>query len=125
MIHISEKIDLQLYIFLNQTDQVFYAGSVVMRMKSRDIHDIGCDEWEDDTENELFHVTHLRDMFHNANGRHQWARRDVEGTTVDASDIVDASNNGLKDQSYSMRCSTKTLYRASSFLQCFIIVYSS
>lgn len=25
LIHISEKIDLEIYIFLNQTDQVFYA----------------------------------------------------------------------------------------------------
>jgi len=38
-------------------------------------------------------------MFNNANVRHQWARTDIEGTTVDASDAADASGNGLNDQS--------------------------
>jgi hypothetical protein len=41
-----------------------------MKLKPRDIYDIGCDEWEDDVENEPFHVTHLADMFNNVNVRH-------------------------------------------------------
>lgn len=108
LMHTGEKIGHEPYIFPNQAEQVFYAEdkdkensgwSVVMKMKPRDIYDTGCDEWEDDVENEPFHVTHLGDMFNNANVRHRWARRDIEGTTVDASDIVDASDNGLNDQS--------------------------
>ena len=71
--------------------------SVVMKMKPTDIYDTGCDEWEDDIENEPFHVTHLGDMFNNANVRHQWARTDIEGTMVDASDAADASGKGLND----------------------------
>ena len=94
LIHIGEKIGHEPYIFPNQADQVFYvedkdkqnAGwSVVIKMKPRDIYDTGCEDWEDDVENEPFHVTHLGDMFNNANIRHQWVRRDIEGTTVDAS----------------------------------------
>ena len=106
LIYTGENISHELYIFPNQVDQVFYAEdkenpgwSIVMKMKPRDIYDTGCDEWEDDVENEPFHVTHLGDMFNNANVRHQWARTDIEGTMVDASDAADASGNGLNDQS--------------------------
>jgi len=106
LIHTGEKIDHEPYIFPNQADQVFYSDdkenpgwSVVTKMKPRDIYDTGCEQWEDDVENEPFHVTHLEDMFNNATVRHQWARRDIEGTTVDASDVADAGGNGLNDQS--------------------------
>ena len=105
-IHTGEKISHKPYIFPNQADQVFYAEdkenhgwSIVMKMKPRYIYDTGCDEWEDDVENKPFHVTHLGDIFNNANVRHQWARTDIEGTTVDASDAANASGYGLNDQS--------------------------
>ena len=44
-------------------------------------------------------MLHTLKICSNANVRHQWARRDIEGTTVDAIDVADASGNGLNDQS--------------------------
>ena len=64
-----------------------------MKMKPRDIYDADYDEWEGDSETEPFHVTHLREMFNNANINNQWVRTDIEGTTVDA------STNGFNNQS--------------------------
>jgi hypothetical protein len=66
---------------------------MVMKMKPRDIYDSGCDEWEDDIEIELFHITHLGEMLNNAKIKHQWVRLDIEGT------IVDGSTSGVNDQS--------------------------
>ena len=100
LIHTGEKIGHEPFIFPNQDDQLFYVDDklnpgwpVVMKMKPRDVYDAGCDEWEDDIETEPFHVTHLGEMFNNAKIRQQWVRRDIEGTTVDA------STSGLNDQS--------------------------
>jgi hypothetical protein len=100
LIHTGEKIGHEPFIFPNQADQVFYIDdklnpgwSVVMKMKPRDIYDSGCDEWEDDIETEPFHITHLGEMFDNAKMRHQWVRKDIEGT------IVDGSTSGVNDQS--------------------------
>ncbi|WVZ64041.1 LOW QUALITY PROTEIN: hypothetical protein U9M48_013619 [Paspalum notatum var. saurae] len=100
LIHTGEKIGHKPYIFPNQADQVFYikdklnpGWSVVMKMKPRDIYDADCDEWEGDSETEPFHVTHLEEMFINANINNQWVRTDIEGTTVDA------STNGFDNQS--------------------------
>jgi hypothetical protein len=57
MIHTSDKIAHEPFIFLNQADQVFYIDdnlnpgwSVVLKMKTRDIYDMGFDKWEDDIE---------------------------------------------------------------------------
>ncbi|WVZ64025.1 hypothetical protein U9M48_013611 [Paspalum notatum var. saurae] len=74
-------------------DKLNPGWSVVMKMKPRDIYDADCDEWEGDSETEPFHVTHLREMFSNANINNQWVRTDIEGTTVDA------STNGFDNQS--------------------------
>jgi len=100
LIHTGEKIGHEPFIFPNQADQVFYVEdklnpgwSVVIKMKPRDIYDIGSDEWEDDIETEPFHVTHLGEIFNNAKIRHQWVRTDIEGTTVDA------TTSGRNDQS--------------------------
>lgn len=100
LIHTGEKIAHEPFIFPNQADQVFYIDdklnpgwSIVMKMKPRDIYDTGYDEWEDDIETDPFHVTHLGEMFNNAKLTHQWARTDIEGTTVDP------STSGLNDES--------------------------
>jgi hypothetical protein len=45
------------------------------------------------TKTEPFYITHLGEMFHNAKMRHQWVRKDIEGT------IVDGSTRGINDQS--------------------------
>jgi len=100
LIHTGEKIRHEPFILPNQADQVFYVEeklnpgwSVVMKMKLRDVYDVGSHEWEDDIEIEPFHVTHLAEIFNNAKIRHQWVRTDIEGTTVDA------STSGRNDQS--------------------------
>jgi hypothetical protein len=98
-IHTGDKIAHEPFIFPNQADQVFNIDdnlnprwSVVLKMKPRDIYDMGFDEWEDDIETKPFHVTHLGEMFNNGKNRHQWVRIDIEGTTVNV------GTGGLDDQ---------------------------
>ena len=55
--------------------------SVVLKMKPRDVYDMG-EDWND-VQSEPFHVSKLGDLFKNAHDNHSWTRSDMEGYTVD------------------------------------------
>lgn len=91
-IHKGEKIEHEPFIFPNQANQVFYVKDelnlgwfVVMKLpKPRDVYDLGNLEWEEETENQPFHVSQLGEILKRKNNDQHWVRTDVEGTIVDA-----------------------------------------
>lgn len=87
-IHKGDRIEHEPFVFANQVDQVFYIGDhtnlgwlVVLKMKPRDVFDIG-EDWNE-VQCEPFHVSMLGDLFDKAHDRHSWTRRDMEGITVE------------------------------------------
>ena len=87
-IHRGDRIEHEPFVFANQVDQVFYledrtnpGWSVVLKMKPRDVYDMG-EDWND-VQSEPFHVSKLGDLFKNAHDNHSWTRSDMEGYTVD------------------------------------------
>jgi hypothetical protein len=87
-IHKGDRIEHEPFVFANQVDQVFYIDDhtnlgwlVVLKMKPRDVFDIG-EDWNE-VQCEPFHVSMLGDLFDKAHDRHSWTRRDMEGITVE------------------------------------------
>uniref|UniRef100_A0A803MZE6 DUF4216 domain-containing protein n=1 Tax=Chenopodium quinoa TaxID=63459 RepID=A0A803MZE6_CHEQI len=78
------------YIFATQAEQVFYVEDysdlnwlVAIKMKPKDVYDLGDDDIREDKENELYHISILKDILDDGNGNLCWLRRGVEGTMVD------------------------------------------
>jgi hypothetical protein len=102
-IHKGDRIEYEPFVFTNQVDQVFYiedptnpGWSVVLKMKPRDVFDMGKD-WNE-VDSEPFHVSMLRNLFKKAHDSCSWTQRDVEGITVDAAAIDHNSSSDVEDE---------------------------
>jgi hypothetical protein len=70
--------------------------SVVLKMKPRDVFDMG-EDWNE-VDSKPFHVSMLGDLFEEAHNSCSWTRRDVEGITVDAAATNHNPGSDLEDE---------------------------
>lgn len=88
LIHTGEKLEHEPFILATQAEQVFYLQdqinsdwSVCIKIKPRDVYEMGGQYWSEDAENEPYHVALLESD--SAVRNHNWVRMDVDGITVD------------------------------------------
>lgn len=93
MTNTGDRLEDEPFIFAAQAEQVYYIQDhidpdwfVAMKMKPKDVYDLGDDEMMEDRENEPYHVPFLNNILVNAEGNHSWVRSDVEGIVVDQDD---------------------------------------